>query len=330
MKTIIKVFSGSVMCCVLACSFSLSTPQAFAIEGLNIKVLSTNVVLSWPSDPSETYLIQYRHTLNATDSWTTLADFYPPDYTGLNITHFYDTNIDYGTGVVGGGSGGGGIPLLPSIQTGPLAVPSDGSGDAVPLSLYPPGFDLSAFLILDPTTSQWVSGASYSAAMNANGMTPLGGPIPLDGGGGASTNTAIPGTGFYRVVRDGVHIFGLTNGAVLSGTVQFPIEIGLDDTDEVVGVVFYDENSNPIIGATGDGNGDHWTLTWNTLTTANGTYNLYAEVDYANDAPAVSVPVSVTVNNVISFPNYFSQIFGGADVDICRDNSQRGFRVRHV
>ena len=169
-------------------------------------------------------------------------------------------------------------------------------------------YDLSKFLIFDPISSQLVSGASYLATMNANRVEPSGGPIPLDGG---STNTASPGTGFYRVVRDGVHIFGLTNGAVLSGTVQFPIEIGLDDTDEVVGVAFYDENSNPIIGATGDGSGDHWTLTWNTLTTKNGTYNLYAEIDYANDAPAVSVPVSVTVSNVISFPNYFSQIFGG-------------------
>jgi len=135
-------------------------------------------------------------------------------------------------------------------------------------------------------------------------------PQPM-GNTNSTSNTAISGTGFYRVVRDGIHIFGLTNGAVLSGTLQFPIELGLASTDEVVGVVFYDENSNPIIGATSDGSGDHWPLTWNTLTSANGTYNLYVELDYASDTPAVSVPVSVTVSNVISFPNYFSQNFGG-------------------
>jgi len=133
----------SVVGCVLVGSLSLSTPQAFAIEGLKITVPSTNVVLSWPSAPSETYLIQYRHTLNATDAWATLADFYTPNTSGTNITYFYDTNIDYGTGVVGGGSGGSGTPPVPSIQNGPLAMPSDGSGDAVPLSLYPPGIDLS-------------------------------------------------------------------------------------------------------------------------------------------------------------------------------------------
>lgn len=33
-------------------------------------------------------------------------------------------------------------------------------------------------------------------------------------------------------------------------------------------------------------------------------------IDYASDTPAVSVPVTVTVSNVISFPNYFSRVFG--------------------
>lgn len=290
--------------------------NTFAIEGLTLSVPATNVVLSWPSDPSETYLIQYRHTLDATDSWTTIADFYPPDYTGLNITYFYDTNIDYGAGGSGGSAGGGGsMMVMSTMQSQPLAMPNDGSGDAVPLSLYPLGFDLSNFLIFDPASSQWVSGASYSAdatASSNSGLTPLAGPIPLgDGSGGGGGSTVIPGTGFYRVVRDGMHIFGLTNGVVLSGTVEFPIEMGLASTDEIIGVVFYDENSNPIIGATGDGSGNGWKLTWNTLAAENGTYNLYAEVDYASDPPDVSIPVSVTVSNVISFPNYFSQIFGG-------------------
>ncbi len=111
-------------------------------------------------------------------------------------------------------------------------------------------------------------------------------------------------------MRDGVHIFGLTNGAVLSGAVQFPIEFALGSTDEISGVVFYDENNSPIIGATTGGSGNYWTLTWNTAQSSNGSHNIYAEIDFASDAPAVSVPVSVTVNNIISFPNYFSQIYG--------------------
>ena len=116
--------------------------------------------------------------------------------------------------------------------------------------------------------------------------------------------------GFYRVVRDGVHIYGLTNGAVLSDTMQFPIEFAVGSTDVIVGVVFYDENSLPIIGASAQGTNNNWTLTWNTPMSFNGSYSVYAEMDFASNTPAVSVPVTVTVSNVISFPNYFSRIFG--------------------
>lgn len=295
MKTIIKMLAGLASGCVVACCLFLFNTRAFAIEGLAISVPSTNVVLSWPSETNETYLIQYRHTLNATDSWTTLADSYPPNHTGLNITHFYDTNVDYGSG----GSGGGGSMMMAS-QSSTSSSTSIKSMTPTQRAQW-----LSEIIsnIMPPT----ITGTTTRTALRNSPQTPQ----PQGGSGGGSINTAIPGTGFYRVVRDGVHIFGLTNGAVLSGTVQFPIEMGLTRTDEVVGVAFYDENNNPIVGATGDGSGDHWALTWNTLATGNGTYNLYAEVDYSSDTPAVSVPISVTVSNVISFPNYFSEFFGG-------------------
>jgi hypothetical protein len=117
-------------------------------------------------------------------------------------------------------------------------------------------------------------------------------------------------TGFYRIVRDGAHLFGLTNGAILSGTMQFPIEFALGSTDVIVSVVFYDENNSPIIGASAQGTNNYWTLTWNTPMSFNGSYNLYAEIDFASNTPAVGIPVTVTVSNVISFPNYFSRIFG--------------------
>jgi len=111
MKSIIKSSFGLVAGCALVCCLS---SRSLAIEGLKLKIVSTNVVLSWPSAPSETYLIQYRHTLSTTDSWTTLADYYPPDYSGTNITYFEDTNmVDCGCGVSGSSSGSGGIPIVP-------------------------------------------------------------------------------------------------------------------------------------------------------------------------------------------------------------------------
>jgi hypothetical protein len=118
-------------------------------------------------------------------------------------------------------------------------------------------------------------------------------------------------TGFYRVVRDGVHIFGLTNGMVLSGNVQFPIEFGVDTTDEIVGVTFYDTNDNPVIGASATpGPGGGWILNWDTSMFPNGSDAIEAELDFATTNPVVSLPLIVTVNNLISFPNYLTQLYG--------------------
>ena len=56
----------------------VSAIPTFAIEGLQIAVVSSNAVLTWPSltDGSETFLVQYRSNLVA-PTRTTLADFLP-------------------------------------------------------------------------------------------------------------------------------------------------------------------------------------------------------------------------------------------------------------
>jgi len=249
MKTSGKIIGRLAVGCVLAGCLSRFTPQTFAIEGLQISVPATNAVLSWPSDPSETFIVQYRNTLNATDSWATLTNYLPAD-SSTNFTSFVDPNpVQYGSITGGGtnsGGGGGGIPL--------------------------------------PDETNSVS--------DTNGMI------------------VTPGLGFYRVVRDGVHLWGITNGMVLHDELITPIEFSVDSTDQVVGITFYDTNNSPIIGASAQPNGSGWLLVWNTTMSYNGDYNIYAELNFASDSSAISVPVSVTVSNVISFPNYFSQVFG--------------------
>ena len=44
----------------------------------------------------------------------------------------------------------------------PMVIPANGSGSAVPVMLYPPGFNCPALLIFDPVTGESVSGAGYS------------------------------------------------------------------------------------------------------------------------------------------------------------------------
>jgi hypothetical protein len=162
MKTAKKIIGKLAVGCVLACCLSQFTSQTFAIEGLKVSVQSTNAVLFWPSDPSETYIVQYRPTLTADSSWTTLTNYYPAAM-DANVTFFVHSNIVQYPLVVGGGTNGGNIsPMTSSSSTSssvPMTMPANGSGSAVPLMLYPPGFDLSGFDIFDPVTGDWVSGA---------------------------------------------------------------------------------------------------------------------------------------------------------------------------
>jgi hypothetical protein len=308
-----KVIQQKILVATSCLLFMFAMPT-FAIEGLQLSVQSSNVFLSWPSvdDGSETYLVQYRQTLRATDSWQTLTDYFPaaPD---TNITFFVHSNIvQYPQVELGGGgdispdsSSGSGSALM-AAPSMPMVMPANGSGDATPLAIYPPGFDFSSFVIFDPTTGEWVSGKGYSVSPSSAKSVPDGGFEPMDDDSG-STNV---NTGFYRVVRDGAHIYGLTNGMVLSGTMNFPIEMALDSTDQIAGLTFY-ADGNPLIGASGQTNaGSAWQLNWDTTMMPNGTHNISAEVDFDTDDPVTSLPVSVTVSNGISFPNYFTRVFG--------------------
>src|SRR5205823_1970091 len=73
----------------------------------------------------------------------------------------------------GGGGGGGfaamsgggyesGMSMSYDIPEIPLAMSADGNGAVVPLSLYPPAFDISGLLIYDPSISDWVFGSQYT------------------------------------------------------------------------------------------------------------------------------------------------------------------------
>jgi hypothetical protein len=258
--------------------------RAFAIEGLNIAVITNNVILSWPSDPSETYLVQYRHTLDATDSWSTLSDYYPPDYTGLNITYFNDTNIDWGYSPDTGG-GGGGMMMMSRMSM---------SQDDIMEMLMPPGLRTSD------------SGGRFTADDGGGGtFTPDGG-----GGGdddGSSTNQPIAGTGFYQVVRDGVHLVGVTNDMVLSGVVTIPVELG-NAYGQLVSLGM-SENEDPI------GNSvqpypvqNPHAITLDTTVMPNGVHYIYGSARWEDTNgglwEADSPTFSVTTSNEITFENW--------------------------
>ena len=329
MKIIKQAIIGAV-----ALSFA-SAIHTYAIEGLKISVPSTNVVLSWPSDPSETYIIQYRNTLSATDSWTTLADYYPAD-SSTNITFFVDSNpVQYGSSASGGSSfaamttAANGMSLATSAAEtpppAPMVIPANGSGGAVPLALYPPCFDLTGFLILDPATGETVNGAGYlmqalsPLSAPANGLqamdsgsgggfspSPMGGPAPDGGSGGTAQE---PGTGFYRVVRDGAHLYGITNGATLSGIVRIPVELA--NGSGTVSTMSLTENDSPVGNSVQTAPLASLALIVDTTQMANGDHQVSASARWEDTNGGIweadSPPITVTVSNEVSFENWMPQ-----------------------
>jgi hypothetical protein len=86
------------------------------------------------------------------------------------------TNGESSDVVVGGSSGGGGSPPSPSFARSSTigsdsyelwAMPADGDGSAVPLALYPPGFDTNGFTVFSATASE-VRAASSSLTRTAS------------------------------------------------------------------------------------------------------------------------------------------------------------------
>ncbi len=309
MKTITKQLFKGIPVIVAFAGLLATGINIFAIEGIHLSVQSSNVILSWPStNNGESYIIQYRQTLSTTDSWQTLADYYSPA-SNTNITFYTNFNVVQNFYSYGDSSSQNTMALATAepITPVPMAVPTNGSGNGVPLSLYPPGFDLSGFLILDPATGESVSGAVYSISSFALN-NPLDGPPSPDGGSGGSGGASpAPETGFYRVVRDGAHLFGITNGMTLSGVVTIPVELA--NGSGTVTAMSLTEDDSPV------GNSiqaaplnSPLALVVDTTQMTNGVHQISASAAWndtnANVWEADSPPISVTVSNEISFENW--------------------------
>jgi hypothetical protein len=115
--------------------------------------------------------------------------------------------------------------------------------------------------------------------------------------------------GFYRVVANDVHLYGITNGITISGTVNIPIEYSVSSGDQVSGFAF-SINGLPIAGAIPQTNGVSSSLQWDTTAMQNGTYILTPEIDFNTDDPVQGTTITITVSNLVSYPNYFTSVFG--------------------
>ncbi|MGH7951983.1 MAG: hypothetical protein ACREFE_08695 [Limisphaerales bacterium] len=316
MKAIKQAVVGAVALLIFA-----SAINSFAIEGLQISVQSSNVVLSWPSvdGSGANYIVQYRHTLDTTDSWQTLTSSLPAA-TGTNITFFVHSNIvQYPSGFDSGDTNSGGISPL-----SPMVMPANGSASAVPLAIYPPGFHLSDLTIFDPATGEQTSGNGYTIKT----ISLSGGFEPMDDP--EDESNSVPDTGFYRVVQDGVKILNstmvvFTNG-MLSNNVAVAFEAGNAANDgtgtNILGnlecaVLLIDGSKFAGDGVLGSPTNSPWQFDMDTAYLENGTHTLQVAVTWLNpdnsngnnvNITRYSDPITITVSNLISYPNWEPEV----------------------
>jgi hypothetical protein len=287
-----------------------STLPTSAIEGLKLQMDCPDVVLSWPSIEGEQYRVEWREDLSTHSTWVTLTNLLSAQIQ-TNLTTFVHSGIvecttsAYSSG--GGGSGGPPGPESATVEadyfsTEPMVTQKKGES-LVPLALYPPGIDLSGQVIIWPDGSidEWSADLVEKWRLF---QQETGGPQTEDSGDGGE-----PGCGFYRVVRTGLHLFGITNGTVLSGLVPIPVEFGFTDTNRTIDQVFLTDNDSDdnLPGSSFPefplGEGESPAGVWDTTHVTNGNYTLQLGALLDDGTVLLDTPIAVTVSNLIFQPD---------------------------
>jgi hypothetical protein len=319
---------------VAGAALLVSTAQSFGVVGQAIQVQGTNLVLSWPSQGYEYYLIQYRPTLATNTPWTELTNNYPANST--NLTTFIIPQATPGGASAGEADTSGDLasPAAPMMAAsvsdfvGLMAMPEDGSGDPVPLFLYPLGYDTSHLIIfgadvLDAPSEFQAQELSPSDVQSADS--------PLDGGSGDGGGDDPPSMGFYRVFHIPDWSFNVTN-YIYDGPTFFPVDFK-DYMERVDGItVLLNGEITPYAeftslfynGQTNWGMGIHFDRL------ANGVYQIQLVStlrlsDTLDDNTAYLVlsnrPANITVDNLITFTNWD---------DLIWNNTSYTFRAQTV
>lgn len=215
--------------------FFASAAQSFAVEGQALQIQGTNLVLSWPSPGGyQEYLIQYRQTLDPSTPWTALTNNYSANSTNRTTYMILGVVPPPSTASGGGGTNYEAPPepmsAIPAEPTEPMAARADGTGLIVPLAIYPPGFDLSGYLVYDPAVSNWLTGSAYTRP--ALSTRALNRPQPQDGPQPQDATTGTPG--FFRIFHIPDWSFNVTN-YTYDGPTFFPVDFAdyMDLVDNV-------------------------------------------------------------------------------------------------
>lgn len=212
-------------------TFLTWTAKSPAVEGQALEIQGTNLVLSWPSQGYESYLIQYRQTLDESTPWTQLTNSYHANSTNRTTFTIYGVvspPAPGGSSFAGDGDSASPSEIAVSDSVELMAMPKDGSGDAVPLALYPVGYDTNNLIIFEAQVRHFRSrSVSTAGQVSENGPGengPLDDPPPDDP----------PSSGFYRVFHIPDWSFNITN-YTYDGPTFLPVDFAdyMDRVDDV-------------------------------------------------------------------------------------------------
>jgi hypothetical protein len=190
---------------IFALAFNLAVSEATAVVDQQLQIQGTNLVLSWPSQGYEYYMVEYRPNLVSTTPWIQLTNCYRT--TGTNRTTYTipccalnDLGGEYSMEPLSTSEGElAGSPASGAVTDTDLwAAPADGSGDAVPLAIYPPGFNTNTLVIVErlreavrSRSAAFTEGSSVAAGFGETGNPAT---DSLTSGG-----CNCPDIGFFRV-----------------------------------------------------------------------------------------------------------------------------------
>lgn len=341
---------------IAALVLSLLVGSVHAIEGLKLTIRCPDVVLSWPSVEGENYIVQWRETLSTNTPWVTLTNYLPAEV-GTNITTFTHSNrVDCSAGqVFGMMSRSSSASELLSLAATTLTLAERATikqvREEARISALlekcaqegrePYAWELKNQPPLPPSPEEVREKMLAARAARLSGATSLtvteeialNGPItPGEGnevdGSGSGTE---PGTGFYQVVRDGVHVVSITNltNGVLSGTIPILIEAGNADyySTDVRGrlgaaSIIIDGEKFGGEGTIGAPPAYPWQFTMDTGFIENGDHTFQVQVTWKDQAnidanrktlSRWSNPITISVSNVVYYPEWEPEV-GEADI----------------
>jgi hypothetical protein len=110
--------------------------------------------------------------------------------------------------------------------------------------------------------------------------------------------------------QDGIHVSGLTNEMLLAGHVSFPIESGPPTDAALIDIVAQDGDGPLPSGVVQTNEAGIWEFHFNSSSVYNGNHQISFIATFEDGTSITNELLTVTVSNVVAFPNTLAQFYG--------------------